>query len=113
MRTLRQRIPAQATLGAALTVMFLICQSLPGLASEITPFLGIYSGSAEVQNVDGTGEKRDMSVEIAETSDGFNVSWSTLAYKPDGRLKESAFSIDFLPTDRNGIFSAAMKRNVF
>lgn len=82
-------------------------------ASEIEPFVGTYHGAAEVVNADGSKSPRDMSVEIMETGDGFNVSWRTISYKTDGRVKESAYSVDFLPTTRDGIFSAAMKRNVF
>ena len=99
----------------ATAAMIWVAMAFAALADEtgIEPFLGDYTGSAELVNADGTTEPRDMSVSISETKDGFNVSWATVAQKSDGRVKESAFSIDFLPTDRDGIFSAAMQRNVF
>lgn len=81
--------------------------------AEVAPFLGEFSGSAEVIGSDGSATPRDMSVTIAESRDGFNVSWSTTTYKSDGRIKEQSYSVDFLPTDRDGVFSAAMTRNVF
>ncbi len=84
----------------------------PGLAAEIEPFLGSYAGSAEVDR-DGTAEKRDLSVDITETRDGFIVAWVSTTYRPDGRVNESAYEIGFQPTDREGIYSAAQKRNVF
>ncbi|GAA6192585.1 hypothetical protein DS909_17595 [Phaeobacter gallaeciensis] len=93
-------------------VVFLLTATA-STASGIDPFIGTYHGSAEVVNADGSKSPRDMSVEIVETGDGFNVSWRTISYKTDGRVKESAYSVDFLPTSRDGIFSAAMKRNVF
>ena len=78
----------------------------PGFASEIDPFVGEYEGSADMVSSDGTSVPRDMSVSISETKDGFNVAWVTTTYKADGRTKENAYSVDFLPTDRDGIYSA-------
>lgn len=82
-------------------------------AAEIGPFVGDYTGSANVVDADGTATPRDMSVSIFETGKGFNVSWTTTTYKLDGRVKEQKFSVDFVPSDRADVFSAAMKRNVF
>lgn len=95
---------------AALSVLYF---AFAAQASEIEPFLGEYKGTAELVNADGSTAPRDMSVKISETDDGFSVNWSTTTYKQDGRVKESAYSVEFQPTDRSGIFSAAMKRNVF
>ncbi len=82
-------------------------------AADITPFVGDYTGSAEVVDADGTATPRDMSVSIHETRQGFNVSWSTTTYKADGRIKDEKYSVDFQPSARSHVFSAAMKRNVF
>ncbi|MFC3616355.1 hypothetical protein ACFORG_21640 [Lutimaribacter marinistellae] len=82
-------------------------------ANEIEPFVGSYVGSAELRDADGTVTPRDMSVDIAALDDGFTVSWTTTTYKTDGRVKEQAYSLAFLPSAREGVFSAAMKRNVF
>ncbi len=98
----------------ALTVSFwMVVLALQAAASGITPFVGDYVGSAELVDADGTSTPRDMSVSISELKTGFNVSWSTTTYKSDGRVKEQKYSIDFRPTDRNEVFSAAMKRDVF
>ncbi len=82
-------------------------------AADIAPFVGDYIGSANVVDEDGTETPRDMSVSIHEIKGGFNVSWKTTTYKLDGRVKEQKFSIDFKPSERPDVFSAAMKRNVF
>lgn len=87
--------------------------SVPARAAGISEFVGEYVGSADMVRADGSLERRDMSVKIQETRDGFNVTWQSVSYKPDGRQKEANYTIDFLPTDRDGIFSAAMRRNVF
>ncbi|NOD96219.1 hypothetical protein GS610_03265 [Ruegeria sp. HKCCD6228] len=106
------------TLGKAVAILavcalWLSVLSAAARAADITPFIGDYIGSAEVVDADGTTTPRDMSVSIVETKNGFNVSWRTTTYKLDGRVKEQKFSIDFVPSDRPDVFSAAMKRNVF
>lgn len=83
-----------------------------GLA-DVASFVGKYSGSADIVSADGVSSKRDMSVAISMTDDGFNVSWTSTSYKSDGRIKEKSYSIDFLPSDRPNVFSAAQKKNVF
>lgn len=86
----------------------------PPLRADITPFLGRYVGSAEVVRSDGTTEARDMNVEITERKKGgFNVAWTTVTYKPTGKTKSKSYEVAFLPTDRDGIYSAAMEVNVF
>lgn len=109
--SLRPMRPAIWVLAAAF-VLFLAGMG-QAASTLIEPFIGEYKGSAEVVNADGSSAPRDMSVEISQTKDGFNVTWSSTTYKPDGRTKEKSYSVDFLPTDRAGVFSAAMKRNVF
>ena len=94
------------------SIWFLVLP-LQAQATNIEPFVGDYVGSASVVDADGTETPRDMSVSIHETKDGFNVSWSTTTYKDDGRVKEQKFSVDFRPSARPDVFSAAMKRNVF
>lgn len=82
-------------------------------AAEVSDFVGEYTGSAEVISADGTLTPRDMSVMISETKQGFRVEWTSTTHKPDGRIKEKSYSIDFLPSEREGIYAAAMTRNVF
>lgn len=83
------------------------------LAEDMERFVGEYAGSAEISRADGTTENRDMSVTIETGKDSFTVEWTSVTYKSDGRKKEKSYSIDFQPSDREGIFAAAMKRNVF
>ncbi len=82
-------------------------------AAEISDFVGVYSGSAEMVSADGKTSPRDMSVAISETKKGFEVSWTTTIYRANGRVKESSYDIDFVPSDRDGIYAAAMQTNVF
>ncbi len=98
---------------AAPVVALMFLGLSPALAAGIEPFVGVYSGSADVVSADGSSSPRDMSVEISQTRKGFEVKWSSATHKPDGRIKEKSYDIDFIPSDRDGIYSAAMKKNVF
>jgi hypothetical protein len=82
-------------------------------APDISRFVGEYSGSAEVERQDGSRMPRDMSVRIAETRNGFSVEWTSVTYRSDGRVTEKSYAIDFQPSDRFGVFAAAMRQNVF
>lgn len=94
-------------------LILLLALGHPAQAGNITPFVGAFSGSAEIVSSDGTKSRRDMSVAIRETRNGFTVQWTSTTHKPGGRTKEKTYSIDFRPSGRDGIYSAAMERNVF
>ncbi|WP_232367837.1 hypothetical protein [Tritonibacter horizontis] len=82
-------------------------------AADLRQFVGTYTGSAEVVQLNGEAEQRDMSVSIWETEDGFAVQWSTAIRRADGREKTKNYEIEFQPSERRGVYSAAMKTNVF
>jgi len=79
----------------------------------IKAFEGVYSGSAELVSTTGEISNRDMSVEIKETKDGFLVAWSTTSIRANGSINEKDYLIEFVPSERDGVFAAAMERNVF
>ena len=97
-------------LGAFVTALFVWVQAVQ---ADISRFLGEYSGTADLVTVDGQSTTRDMSVMISETKDGFRVAWESVSHKDDGRKKTKSYEVDFMPSDRPGIFAAAMQRNVF
>ena len=101
-------------LAAILVSIMSLFVTLPNAAQadNITPFLGAYTGSADFDE-NGTSVHRDMSAKIAETDDGFSISWTSATYKPDGRIKEKSYTIEFVPSARYGIYSSAMQTNVF
>lgn len=105
--------PGFARTVRALTATLVFCLLAQTAWAEIAPFVGHFVGSAEVVDADGTEHPRDMSVTIRETEKGFSVKWTTTTYKTRGRIKEATFEVNFVPTDRDGVFAAAMKRNVF
>lgn len=122
MRINSLRLSVVPRLGWVLTALLIVALAL-GLTAgtaraedapnPIAPFVGDYVGSAEVLTVEGERIPRDMNVSIRANDDGFTVEWTSTTRKPDGRLKVKSYSIDFLPSERGGIYSAAMRRNVF
>lgn len=81
--------------------------------AEIAPFVGSYAGSAAVDNADGSTEQRDMSVTILQSGEGFLVKWTSVRLRDGAADKSSTYQITFLPTQRDGVYSAAQQRNVF
>ncbi len=95
-----------------LSALFLSVQ-IAFCTETLNRFVGSYSGSAEVEQIDGTVEQRDMSVSIRETYKGFEVQWSTAIRRADGDAKTKSYKIEFIPSERDGVFAAAMQTNVF
>lgn len=95
-------------------VLALLLMLLPvfGLADEIDRFEGTYRGTAEIMDA-GQLVQRDMSTTIEPTKKGFELSWTSITYKSDGRIKEKTYTIDFVPSARDHIFQSAMKKNLF
>ena len=81
--------------------------------APIEPFVGSYSGSAQLINADGSAQDRDMSVEISKSKNGFTVEWTTVTFKSGGRTTEKSYTINFVPSIEDGLYSAAMRRDLF
>ncbi len=94
------------------TWLFLVGAAL-AKSPILEAFEGVYSGSAQIVTSSGETANRDMSVEIAETKSGFTVAWSTTSVRADGSINEKDYMIEFVPSERDGVFAAAMERNVF
>lgn len=97
----------------AVVATALVLAPLTALAAELSQFVGTYSGSVEIARADGGSDNRDMSVDIRLTEEGFLLGWTSITEKKDGRRKTKTYKIEFQPSARDGVFSAAMKRNVF
>lgn len=92
----------------------LVFSILPVLAisAEIDRFAGVYEGSSEFVQ-DGEAQRRDLSTTIKPSKTGFELSWTSVSYKSDGRIKQKVYTIEFVPSPRDGIYGSAMKTNVF
>lgn len=92
--------------GLVLSAGLAVAEGLPAR------FVGDFSGSAAVELADGTSLKRDMSVSIRMSEDGFTVRWLSVSYHQAG-TRQKSYEIAFVPTDRPNVYAAAMTRNVF
>ena len=77
--------------------------------SAINRFLGHYQGETKVTDT----RSRNLEVDIKPIDEGFNVSWKTITHESDGSGKTKSYSIDFINSDREGIYGSAMKANLF
>lgn len=84
---------------------------MPAGAEEYDDFVGSYEGTFS-GIIEGEERTRDLSVQIEKIDEGFNVSWATTTFKK-GKEKSKEYSIDFLETDREHIYKAAQKKNLF
>lgn len=96
-----------------MTLVMVLAAVAAAVRADISPFVGTYSGSAMVTSLDGTETPRDMSVVISETRDGFQVQWTSVSLRDDGSRKEKSYTIDFVPSGRDAVYAAAMRKNVF
>ncbi len=77
-------------------------------AGHYDAFVGDFEGMfIPAPGVAGGG--RDLSVSIKPISDGFNVTWTATG----GDAVTSTRSIDFLETEREHVYKAAQKKNLF
>ncbi|MEM7254392.1 MAG: hypothetical protein AAF493_23480 [Pseudomonadota bacterium] len=75
-------------------------------------FFGTYAGRGDT-TVDGELTARDLSVKIQKAPKGFSVSWTTVIRKVDGRIKRKDYTIRFVPTQDQHLYSSAMRVNMF
>ena len=86
------------------------------LAAEnlgIKAFYGSWKGAGEAHSPDSyfAMTARDLDVRIAPKGAGFSVAWTTVTH-PGGeastaKVKRKSSTIDFLPSDKPGVFKAA------
>ena len=92
-----------------LTLFFLLASIAQADDSFYSKFFGKFSGQVEV-----SGDRtRNLEVEIKPTEKGFNVGWKTITSDQSGSGKTKSYSIDFVASDRQGIYGSAMKTNLF
>lgn len=113
MTPFRMLMPVVCRVLGLLSLVALLMAFATSVRADFSAFVGTYTGSAEVTALDGTKTPRDMSVEISETDKGFRVKWTSISLRGDGSRNEKSYTIEFLPSDRDAVFAAAMRKNVF
>jgi hypothetical protein len=85
----------------------------PAVAAEpIRSFYGAYEGES-ISVPDAELSKRDLAIEIVPQGKGFNLTWTTITYAKDDVPVRKTYSIDFVPTQREGIYASAMRTDMF
>lgn len=90
----------------------LVASAEEAQADAIDPFVGEYVGRT-LSNGEGEIEARDASVTIEKADGGFVIKWTTVTHRANGRAKRKSHSVRFQATDRDSLFSSAMKRDKF
>ena len=80
---------------------------------DLKAFFGTYTGvSSNV--VEGESSARDLSVTIKPKKEGeFTIEWTAVRFGADDEQKEMKTSIDFYHSPRAGIYTSAMRKDVF
>lgn len=81
-------------------------------AASMDDFFGSYSGAAQYEQ-DGQQYERDLSVKISGDSKSFELTWKSVTHRPDGNTKTKEYTVPFISTQRTGIYSSAMRRDLF
>jgi hypothetical protein len=75
-------------------------------------FYGVYVGEAISQSGDEL-DKRDINAEIAPQGKGFKVSFTVVLKRGKDKPRRDEYTIAFVPSKRPGIYSSAMRTDVF
>jgi hypothetical protein len=95
--------------------LLLALPGLPGPAraqTDLRRFFGTYAGEAIVEG-SADLEKRDINAEISAQGKGFSVKWMMVIRKKTGPPRKVEYTIGFQPTKRAGLYSSAMRTDVF
>ncbi len=108
------RLSLLALCAVVVLVMPVRAAEAPPPAVGIEAFFGSYEGRGSGSG-DSHAPDRDLAVSIGPAADkGFVVSWSTAVRGGAAEAeKRKAYSIGFQPTQRPGVYSSAMRANVF
>jgi hypothetical protein len=108
MRRWRYR-EASLALAASLLLGGAVAEAQDG---GVQRFYGTYVGEAVSESGDGL-DKRDINAEIAAQGKGFKVSFTVVVKRGNEPPRRDEYTIAFVPSKRAGIYSSAMRTDVF
>jgi len=79
---------------------------------DIERYLGEYQGIS-VSDPDGLLSARDLDVTVHTHDNGFVMEWVTITPTVNDQLKRQEYKVKFHPTQRESIYSAAMRPDLF
>lgn len=97
-------------------ILLVLCVSLPSVAWAADPwekFVGTYMGLG--RDMSDNKATRDLEVVITprDSGKGFRVEWTAVVYRADSTLDRRTMAVEFLPGGRDGVFGAAMRKDMF
>lgn len=93
---------------------FLLTGAARADAHDPDVFFGTYDGVGVIEGEAAEEGGRKLRVEVKPDEDeGFIVDWTTVITKDDGRLKSVSYSIHFQETEKDAVYSSAMRKNMF
>jgi hypothetical protein len=107
---MRRRRHLSILLGLAASVLWAPAGEPQG--GGIERFFGSYVGEAVSESGDGL-DKRDINAEIAAQGKGFKLSFTVVIKRGSDKPRRDEYTIAFLPSKRPGIYSSAMRTDVF
>ena len=101
-------------IAGSILILSLSGMTRPAAAADaaLEQFFGSYVGNID-QAPNEPLMPRDLATKISSHGEnGFRLEWTTVIYRADGP-KSQSYAVNFSPTDRPGIFSSAMRNNMF
>jgi hypothetical protein len=98
-----------------LAVVWSLCVAAGDAVAQgggIQRFYGTYAGEAVSESGDEL-DKRDINAEITPQGKGFKVKFTVVVKRGKDKPRRDEYTIVFSPTKRPGIFSSAMRTDVF
>lgn len=92
-------------------ILFAVSATPAFAESAAQKFVGIWSGQTISTTAEGL-EQRDLAVTVTAKDKSFVVKWTTIIRK-DGKTDRREFQVEFQATPREGVYSAAMRTNMF
>lgn len=104
--------PRSGVLPGFFIVLLLFALGAGAAGQDYRKFFGEYEGTGIVDPA-GSLETRDLKVEISETDKGFKITWVSVSRSSSGKSKRKSYTVEFQPSKREGIYSAAMRADLF
>lgn len=94
-------------------VVALITFSMPSEAAyQYEKFIGEYLGEG-ISSEGNDLTKRDLRVEIKPNGEGFSLTWVSVTHEKNGTLKRKAYTVQFKPKGKAGLYGSAMRTDMF
>ncbi len=95
-----------------MVVALIVFSTQSEAAYQYEKFVGEFLGEG-ISEEDHHLTKRDLRVEIKPHGDGFKLTWVSVTPREDGTLKRKAYTVQFKPKGKPGLYGSAMRTDMF